>query len=148
MAYSVKTYRHINPCIILAVKEKYGSLTVLELELLEWSSICYFVNLILELQWNEPRIWRKAYEAGWFWIFGNEFDKGLVKSHQIWTTECYIIGNNKISNINIDFPQNLQRHHHTDEHDQLVLILCGSYHWMNMPLHSHVLNSKFASFLK
>ena len=38
--------------------------------------------------------------------------------------------------MNIDFPQNLQRHHHTDEHDQLVLILFGSYHWMNMPLNS------------
>ena len=29
--------------------------------------------------------------------------------------------------MNIDFPQNLQRHHHTDEHDQSVLILYGSY---------------------
>ena len=95
----------------------------MELELLEWSSTCYFVNLILELQWNEPRIWRKAYEAGWFWIFGNEFDKGLVKSHQIWTTECYIIGNNKISNINIDFPQNLQRHNHTDEQINFLWLL-------------------------
>ena len=34
MAFSVR-YMHNNSCIILAVKEKYGSLTVLELELLE-----------------------------------------------------------------------------------------------------------------
>ena len=60
MAFSVG-YKHNNSyCFILAVKEKYGSLTVLELELLEWLSTCYFVNLILELQKNEPRIWRKA----------------------------------------------------------------------------------------
>ena len=43
-----------------------------------------------------------------FGFLENEFDKGLVKSHWLWTTECYIIGNNKISNMNIDFPQNLQ----------------------------------------
>ena len=46
-----------------------------------------------------------------------------MKSHQIWTTECYIIGNNKISNINIDFPQNLQRHNHTDEQINFLWLL-------------------------
>ena len=47
---------------------------------------------------------------------------GEVTSN-IWTTECYIIGNNKISNINIDFPQNLQRHNHTDEQINFLWLL-------------------------
>ena len=42
-----------------------------------------------------------------FGFLENEFDKGLVKSHWLWTTECYIIGNNKISNMNIYFPQDI-----------------------------------------
>ena len=58
MAFPVR-HMHNNSCFILAVKENMA-LTVLELELLESSSTCYYVISILKLQQNEPRNWRKA----------------------------------------------------------------------------------------